>query len=867
MLDINGRDISYDFGFDKNKLAKPPAVFSPGYFWSLNDPLDEEVLLEQLHDMYESGARSICIHPMPPEFRPRTMGTQMVPEYLGEDYFKILHRLVDECKKLSMNFYLYDEGAWPSGGAAGRVLAHNPEKFAKKVVCRKEIRLATDSEYIVPTDILCAAIKDDNQISGTFLPGDKIHPDNDVCVQLFYVDKKRCDQLGHAGLPDLFCSEAVEKFIELTHERYNKYLGDELGKTIQFAFTDEPAVSYTVLSGDHVWQLTWTDDMAEEFKSRKGYDLIPYIPHLHKDRLTDEITTVLLDFYDVWSELFAERFLHPIKVWCNKHNVLSSGHMGGEDKPICNATVGFGHILRSLRELDIPGIDTIWRQIFPENPETLIFPKYATSIARQQDGTDLVLSESFMVYGSGLSPAQMKWIIDQQLALGVNVFVFGHYMYSTRDHYMAFCRPFFGPFNPFWKYMKQLHLYTERMSYLLSRGHSDCSIAVYYPIRDIWAGSDCREKAIESHDEIAKVLLEKQIDFDYIDDDVLIPENINSGMLQVGEMEYSTIVVPEVKWMTEYSLKAIDEFSDAGGRVITVGDSMFATQSTQNITNNLVPQLGITPAQPAIRVNKRICDECTIYFISNSKDHELTAEFAFSENMPAVLYDANNNSYARLTSDANNYILQFPPWESKTFIFTETPEAFSSSNTYAVPNYTEELSLTTGWLFRVLRQYCVGEHDYEIVEYDNSKYKKTQLGDWRLILGDDFCGDVEYYIEFDYSPEADKLFTVDLGQLKYAATVILNENNLGCALWPPFTFDISQILKCGKNVLKIIVSNSLANPLLADGIKESWHQKLGKTWPVQEFAYDDRQREYEKDSLPSGLYGPVKILVSNNQLS
>ena len=58
--------------FSLDDFRNPPAIFSPGYFWTLNDALDKDVLLEQLHDMYAHGARSVCIHPMPQEFRPTT---------------------------------------------------------------------------------------------------------------------------------------------------------------------------------------------------------------------------------------------------------------------------------------------------------------------------------------------------------------------------------------------------------------------------------------------------------------------------------------------------------------------------------------------------------------------------------------------------------------------------------------------------------------------------------------------------------------------------------------------------------------------------------------------------------------------------
>ncbi|MGI6414395.1 MAG: hypothetical protein ACOX1P_01900 [Thermoguttaceae bacterium] len=39
------------------------------------------------------------------------------------------------------------------------------------------------------------------------------------------------------------------------------------------------------------------------------------------------------------------------------------------------------------------------------------FPKFASSAAHQ-NGTALTLTESFGVYGNGLTPAQIKWLVD-----------------------------------------------------------------------------------------------------------------------------------------------------------------------------------------------------------------------------------------------------------------------------------------------------------------------------------------------------------------------------------------------------------------------------------------------------------------------
>lgn len=39
---------------------------------------------------------------------------------------------------------------------------------------------------------------------------------------------------------DTLSKEAIDKFIEITHERYKEVVGDDFGETVPAIFTDEP---------------------------------------------------------------------------------------------------------------------------------------------------------------------------------------------------------------------------------------------------------------------------------------------------------------------------------------------------------------------------------------------------------------------------------------------------------------------------------------------------------------------------------------------------------------------------------------------------------------------------------------------------
>jgi hypothetical protein len=211
------------------KFRTPSARRSPGYFWGIGMPLDAKLLRERLQEMLDKNIRTVCLHPVPPNFR-IDIETTMSPTYLSDEYHKIIGEVIKACDELGMNYYLYDEGGWPSGGACGQVWESNPELFTRK--------------YIVPDGDSWKIIKED------------VRP-----------------ELA-APYPNLLEKGVTEKFIAITHEAHRKYSQQHFGKTMHMAFTDEPTMPGITAGA----RLGYCSDLFEEFHKRKGYRLED---HLH----------------------------------------------------------------------------------------------------------------------------------------------------------------------------------------------------------------------------------------------------------------------------------------------------------------------------------------------------------------------------------------------------------------------------------------------------------------------------------------------------------------------------------------------------------------------------------------------------------
>jgi hypothetical protein len=505
-------------------------------------------------------------------------------------------------------------------------------------------------------------------------------------------------------------------------------------------------------------------------------------------------------------------------------------------------------------------------------------------VARQK-GQPFVLTESFAVYGNGLIPGQMKWLTDQQFVRGCSLMVGACYPYSTCDHFLAGERPHFGPGNPLWKYMDIYHGYTARLSYLLTQGRPVCSTAAYYDVRSIWGGGQFRECACLLHDRLANVMLTAQCDFDYIDDDLLagIGATMDRGILTVGLMRYDTIVVPATQWMDPAALKKLAEFVNSGGKVITVeglpsadagkiglrdfldkdSEKRMISATLDQVPSLLEPLVRLEPAGPDIRVCTRSWDNTALYFLTNEADRAIRMKVSFPQKGIPVLVDLETGERAELPATfvekGTVLDLEFAPWGSFVILFGEEHEKklpeFISGDYILLPE--------NGWTLRPVRQYRIGENDIEVIDLER-KAVPAVLGDWSPYLGSNFSGDVEYAIEFQCEPNrAGRPVRLDLGQVNYVCRVFLNSQEIGRKIWRPFTFDLQNGLRSGNNELRVIVTNTLANTLLDPVVEAQWEARKGVSWPPAEgFTYDKMTRKFERDSLPSGLFGPVRIIMS-----
>ena len=777
---------------DRRRSASDDPVFSPAYFWMWNCKLDSDALCAQLEDMHAHGLRNVCIHPFPKGFRD-WFPTEMTPDYLTDGYLDVFSKVVRRARELGMHSYLYDEGGWPSGGACGLVAASDREgRFAQR-----EVAMSRDGMVNIRT---------------------RSYPD------------------GRARYPSVVERGTVQRFIELTHEAYLRRLGGDIGSTIRIAFTDEPDMprDWTGKS------LAWTADFAAEFKRRKGYDIMPRVPSLIADgtHTNAELARLRIDMMDVRADLFVERYLVPIRDWCRKHGMMSGGHLNNEDEPEVGLDRSHGSLLRSFRAMDVPGVDVIWRQLFPsdggKNAKINPFPRYAAS-AMHQNGGRFALSESFGIFGDSVSPSQMKWTVDCQMVRGINLFVFGYLAQSNAKQWMTLFEPHSGPAVPYWDFVPHFFRYIERTSRFLSQGRPGAETAVLFNTRAFWAGKGDAENAAKAHYAAARELDKMNCDYDFVEDRDLTDANIaDGGRLKIGAMEYRCVVLPSEKWMLSEAKENLARFEASGG-IVAHGLDFAQVPRTLRVSG---------AGARSIRIMKRIDGTRHIWFAMNEDMEDRDVVIEFPEKGCVVRYDPERDAYESVSADGR-VLRAFHGGETAVYVTGDVPAAQKSLHYSG-----KRVILDSGWTLRATVSHEAGKNDFE-VKPCNGRAVATSLGDWRGILGETFSGKAVYRVEFDSDSDGDAL--LDLGDVKWCAVVRLNGKDLNARFFGPFRWPVT--LKHGRNVLEVTIANLLVNQVGNDAIRDRIIRDFQPNG-----TYDHFQRPFDKLNHESGLFGPVTII-------
>ena len=555
-----------------SRIISPGVEFRGTPFWAWNSKLEPEVLRRQIRVMKQMGMGGFFMHSR----------VGLNTKYLSKDWFECIDACVDEAEKLGMKAWLYDEDRWPSGAAGGLVTNEVKYRIRELQMAGElpdgAVELATFAVTLKGTELQSARRLD--SMDAPVLPGE-------TKVIFSWQTAEPMSWYNGQTYLDTMNPEAVAKFIRVTHERYFSELGDKFGGSVPGVFTDEPHYLPALFSDNtktlkfkHGQQaqpykfssLPWTNRMPELFSEKYGYDLIEHLPELFFEVAGEEVSRTRLNFFDLATSLFVNAFSKQIGEWCQKHNLVFTGHVLAEDT-VLHQRMRVGAAMRFYEYMQMPGIDQL-----TEHRAIYDTAKQCSSVAHQF-GRERRLSETYGVTGWDFPFFGHKALGDWQYALGIN-----HRVHHLAWYSMAAEAKRDYPASIFYQapWYNEYHViedYFSRLGAALSEGEEVRDLLVVHPIESTWAwkhepnltdAERVEEDARLEH--LRNALLMRNLDFDYGDEEMMSRHAaVEAGELRVKLARYKAVLVPQLRTIRATTLRLLADFRAAGGLVAFIG--------------------------------------------------------------------------------------------------------------------------------------------------------------------------------------------------------------------------------------------------------------------------------------------------------
>ena len=658
-----------------------------------------------------------------------------------------------------------------------------------------------------------------------------------------------------------------------------------------------PDVARRVLKYMHVdsWECgsqNWSDTFAAEFRKRRGYDLMPYLPLLAGIPMesAERSEKILRDVRTTIGELVVDVFYQVLADCAKEYDCQFSAE--------CVAPTMVSDGLLHYQKVDLPMGEFWLNSPTHDKPNDMLDAISGAHIY----GKNIIQAEGFTeVRGTwNEHPGMLKVLLDRNYALGINRLFFHVYVHNPwldRKPGMTLdgIGLFFQRDQTWWnKGAKAFCEYITRCQSLLQYGHPVADIAVFtgeeMPRRSILPerlvpslpgifgaerveserirlaneGQPLRVRPVGVTHSANMADPEKWVNplrgyaYDSFNKDALLrlAKAENGRMTLPGGASYKVLVLPLPRPMNpdpaELSPEVkqkINELKEAGILIpsLPYNEDDFSSYGLER--DLIVPE--------NIAWTHRQGEQGDIYFIANQLEETRT----FTASMR--IHGRKPECWNPVTGEINADI----PYEQKSHR-TEVTLTLAPNESVFIVYPAEEDDKETSEKERKEKKDSVKESsetgleatEYTVTFTANGKtIQRQELFDWSKEEDEQiryYSGTAVYKTTFRWKSkvkEGQQVY-LNLGKVCDLATVRVNGIDCGTIWTAPYRADITAALKKGVNELEIEVTNTWANAL--KGADE------GKA-PFDGIWTNAKYRRAENALLPAGLLGPLNFEVAN----
>ncbi len=655
----------------------------------------------------------------------------------------------------------------------------------------------------------------------------------------------------------------------------------------------------------------WTPNLLADFKQRRGYDLTPLLPALF-DNNFPKAAEVREDYGKTIAEDFDDNFVKTFEQLAKDHN--SRFRIQAYGTPPTT--------LMTYADADMDeGEQYSWRSFTPTRWAASAGHLLGRPVVSAEAFTWLHAPVFSMAPVDIKAESNLDFLngINQFLCHGWPYTAPG-VEYPGWHFYVA---AVFTQSNPWWIAMPDVTKYLTRAGYILRQGTPANDVALYMPEEDGYSqmtpnslGMAVANNGILNRmvNGVMPTILDAGYNLDFMDDGLLaLRGKVDGANLAFGDVKYKVVILPSVTRIPLATLQKFEAFANNGGILISVGappsqaPGFLATdadnQAIQAISQRLFTgpnakgvattpeQLGaalIAKLRPDVAYSKthselgfvhRHTDAGEIYLLVNTSNQPVSdTAIIRTEGLNAEWWDAATGRVAPVTNaqayaGATGIPVNLAPYGAQFIVFTsrQLPVAATASAPAPAP-----LDLSKDW--NVTFKNASPEADPAPQHFD-------AIGDWTANPAlTYFAGTATYAKQVDVPaamlqgglkvnlyfgeaqptgggrPDGGSGMSAHLqAPIGDVAVVTVNGQRAGAVWCPPYTIDVTGLLKPGANQISIQVANRAINYLgdhkEADMTSVKADPRLGGNRFMNENLSNVQP-------LPSGLLSTVQLTAA-----
>ncbi|MBQ8581672.1 MAG: DNA-binding protein [Alistipes sp.] len=670
---------------------------------------------------------------------------------------------------------------------------------------------------------------------------------------------------------DKFSRRAVAKQIDNWFGRIYRSIDPEVAKRVlKILYVDS-------------WECgsqNWSEEFAAEFKARRGYDLMPWLPLFAGVPMVsaEESERVMRDVRETIGELIHDVFFDVLAEKADEYGCRFTA------ESVAPTMISDG--MYHYDKVDLPMGEFWLNSPTHDKPNDMLDAISGGHVY----GKRVISAEGFTAVRAVWeeTPKMLKPVLDRNYALGLNrlvYHVYTHNPWKNRKPGMTLdgIGLFFQRDNTWFKYgARGMNDYAARCQTLLQYGYPVVDMAVFtgeeMPRRSILPerlvgmlpglygaervaeeqtrlkneGQPMRTKPVGVKHSANMADPEKWVNplrgyaYDSFNRDALVrlAEVKDGRMVLPGGASYRVFVVPQARPMnpatpmSEEVRSKIEELKRGG---VVVVDTPYTEEdfSAYGLERDVV-----VPQDVAWAHRRSEQENIDIYFVANQLDtpREFTASLRVAGRMPELWNpmtgDRQDASSWREVNGRTEVDLHLEGGESCFIVLRRegTPQPVA-----AMDSRVEKLDVTSDW-------WLTFHLDDEGIRTERTKelYDWTTSPEWRL---KHFSGTVTYRTTFRYRAKGNRVL-LHLPKVYDVAAVKLNGKPCGIVWTAPYVVDVTDAIRRGDNQLLIEVQNTWANALRG--------ADAGKA-PFRNIWTNAPYRRQEQTLLPAGLVGELEI--------